>query len=756
MSSISDEQILITFEELTQLEIADISVCIDKYQALKICESSSAPAEDVYNLWIKKLLKAYDTLQFTNQDWVEIIGYLEKLLDNFVRNAVSSKSEVTSKHLNQWWTDTQEFIKWLQTIISDLDMHILCLILAFGFEIIIQTNKFARKGNMQPLTSIHQHLLHILTKNMFKIELQNSEDIQGLDKVLKSLCDVASIISSTDIKLSIETWRIVAKISGKCYETPMEIDVEFKDSLNELKRKSTEKPISGIIQELRKLFKYFQEDKSALNNDNFLKVAQFYLKLIKIVRKNASTLPSAAEYFEVYTTFVHQLKGNINSKLLDSIQSDLNDILANSNQRETIENLLSKHLLEDNSKFSCCDIVLEYLAICCDENRSYSSDAPFLNRIFNTLFDGPLVFVDSDKFSKILKYFTTLVAQDATGELHMQLCKHVIESNWIKAYTSCEILRIYYGYLFKLSDSNLKSCLEFWIKSWQRNKSYNNNDRRNYVKNLIEMILKTIISCLPQTNVEQFFENCTNKEIILLKCGVDNKKLLNYLNTKLTTYLKRIHNSMLLKREYTELLHLLDIWCHHEQFVMVGIVKDDLMKAFFHIFSLTSSEVTKFKVFLWKCFHIFTMLNDPQLDVAITKCLNENLIKTKTVLGAYLLEYLLHKKPQSLGLLKSLQTPDIIKLQQFLETPNTCETKNLTIFKDVNVHNPKTTDLPDVHISKRPRVTNGLCNVEDYKIILNEMLEHSQKLTTTATAFDNRDIELLNCIKHNIDKCLLK
>lgn len=202
----------------------------------------------------------------------------------------------------------------------------------------------------------------------------------------------------------------------------------------------------------------------------------------------------------------------------------------------------------------------------------------------------------------------------------------------------------------------------------------------------------------------------------------------------------------------------MDIWCRHEQFVMVGVVKDDLIKAFTHIFSLSSLEVNKFKIFIWKCFQIFKILNDTHLDRSVMKCLGENTNKTKVILGVYMLEYLLHKRPQSDSLLKSLQSPNLMKIQKFLETPKTCEINNLHIFKNVNNENntPTANEYQEVHISKRPRVITDNSYAGDYKFILNEILEHSQKLTKSAVAFDDKDMELLNCIKHNIDKCLLK
>lgn len=98
MASLNNEELLITFEELTQLETADISACIERYQALKICEKSSAPAEDIYNLWVRKLFKAYETSEYTNQNWIQIIGFLEKLLDSVsIENKTICAFEVGAK-----------------------------------------------------------------------------------------------------------------------------------------------------------------------------------------------------------------------------------------------------------------------------------------------------------------------------------------------------------------------------------------------------------------------------------------------------------------------------------------------------------------------------------------------------------------------------------------------------------------------------------------------------------------------------------
>lgn len=214
-------------------------------------------------------------------------------------------------------------------------------------------------------------------------------------------------------------------------------------------------------------------------------------------------------------------------------------------------------------------------------------------------------------------------------------------------------------------------------------------------------------------------------------------------------------------------LNLLEIWCCHQQFVNVAILKDDLVKAFLNTFSLGLLEMEKFRDFLITCFSIFNSLNNTQIDNLILKCLQDNLNKTKSIVGAFMLEYLLNRRSRSEPLLKSLQTPDLMKLQNFLENNSTkkqqvtCITKDLHVFRDAfNKTISKSKEIPayDVHCSKRPRVSKGDCCITDYKLILNEIFENSRKLAvnTTPEVFDTKDYELLNCIKQNIEICLRK
>lgn len=87
MSDLNDMELLISFDELKQLEIDAVPAWADRYNALSICKESSAEPSEIYNLWVQKLLKAYDLKEFANNDWRIIIEYLKDILDGVSKNS---------------------------------------------------------------------------------------------------------------------------------------------------------------------------------------------------------------------------------------------------------------------------------------------------------------------------------------------------------------------------------------------------------------------------------------------------------------------------------------------------------------------------------------------------------------------------------------------------------------------------------------------------------------------------------------------
>lgn len=80
MTDLNEVEISISFEELKQLDKDVVPAWVDKSNALAICKQSSAAPNEIYNLWVQKLFKAYDLKEFSNKDWRIIIEYLKGIL----------------------------------------------------------------------------------------------------------------------------------------------------------------------------------------------------------------------------------------------------------------------------------------------------------------------------------------------------------------------------------------------------------------------------------------------------------------------------------------------------------------------------------------------------------------------------------------------------------------------------------------------------------------------------------------------------
>lgn len=71
--------------------------------------------------------------------------------------------------------------------------------------------------------------------------------------VLSSLCDVGSLLSSRDIKTSIETWRTVVKLSEQLHNFYLKLSIIKTESSADMERKWNRKAILGILKELNQI-----------------------------------------------------------------------------------------------------------------------------------------------------------------------------------------------------------------------------------------------------------------------------------------------------------------------------------------------------------------------------------------------------------------------------------------------------------------------------------------------------------------------
>jgi len=86
--SIIEEYPKLTFSELKELSINDVSICVSQSEAICICKLSLQSREvdysDIQKLWLNKLLKAYKVEELSESNWIEILSFLDETFKQLV------------------------------------------------------------------------------------------------------------------------------------------------------------------------------------------------------------------------------------------------------------------------------------------------------------------------------------------------------------------------------------------------------------------------------------------------------------------------------------------------------------------------------------------------------------------------------------------------------------------------------------------------------------------------------------------------
>ncbi|XP_023292619.2 uncharacterized protein LOC111675970 [Lucilia cuprina] len=597
--------------------------------------------------------------------------------------------------------------------------------------------------------------------------INDANDFEGFNRVLTSLCDVGCLISSADIKATIETWRAVVKLSEKfnncCSNFPV---IKIENSSN-TEMHWYEKAILGIFKELKQILQLYNRNITS-SSDTLLQIAQFYLKILRLLinysKIQIKTFPASKEFLEIYSFCLHEMWENKNPKIDLFIRKGLYEIFSQINNENSIVECLLQHFKYDVNNFESCELMLDYLKVKmehCVNNRTNitADDVNVLLKFYNCLFEGPLIFVDKDKYGKILEKFVVLTALDSSYKLHKKLCEYVVDSAWIRAYTSMEILNMYYSYIFKHRKTDIVfKSLEFWIKMW--NKLNKTDESLRQYKKLIEILLKTI---LYHTNTDKLQQNISNKyeniEIILLLSGKETEHYRQYLQTALVENLNKLQKRHINVTCYTELLNLLEI-CKLKPQLINHNLQQCILNTFISLFSLADKELQKFREFINKTLRIFYLKHDKQLNDRLLLFLMEHEQQCFTIQSVFLMEFLLQQKPISIKLLQTLQTSNIqqtTNVRDLLEnTTINIDLIDLKVFQDLNKTLQSSRPEMDLQqIRKKPRLDKG--NFSNIKFILNDLDANTQKLLQIErSTFDANDIALIQVIRNNLDKCLNK
>lgn len=186
-------------------------------------------------------------------------------------------------------------------------------------------------------------------------------------------------------------------------------------------------------------------------------------------------------------------------------------------------------------------------------------------------------------------------------------------------------------------------------------------------------------------------------------------------------------------------------------------LKENLFATFTVLFSLSASEIGRFREFVNKCLRIFWLKQDRQLNEKLLKYLMAHEQYCCNIQTVFLIEFVVKHRPQSSKLLQALnnskkQTTSIISLIE--HTPSHNKSIDYKVFKDLNKSCRQLSSPQSEHeqIKKKPRLDKG--NFSNIKFILNDLHLNTQKLLNfERSAFDEKDFELMQKIKNNIDKC---
>uniref|UniRef100_A0A1A9UDN5 Uncharacterized protein n=1 Tax=Glossina austeni TaxID=7395 RepID=A0A1A9UDN5_GLOAU len=154
------------------------------------------------------------------------------------------------------------------------------------------------------------------------------------------------------------------------------------------------------------------------------------------------------------------------------------------------------HISEDASAhFLGCNFIQDYLTICLENHyqQQYfiTNNVKYFLQIFFKLFETPLIYADCRKYNEILEYYVVLMLLDSSYCLHQHFCKFVLEEEWILAFTSSQVLKIYYSYQHSNMEYNVV-CLEFWMQRLAYYTVYKFNERKFFIQDLTKSLIARI------------------------------------------------------------------------------------------------------------------------------------------------------------------------------------------------------------------------------------------------------------------------
>ncbi|KAL9922249.1 uncharacterized protein ACN427_002872 isoform 1-T1 [Glossina fuscipes fuscipes] len=750
-----------TFEKLKSMQVDHISNCMSSTSVLQICRESRADPNNIYNIWVHKLFQAYDISEFQYNDWFQIIAYLKSLAADVIKDTrvnqntlrtpnLLASTETTINSTKEWklLSDTQQLITRFETIItnSKTDVAIWSLLISFTLEVFVMLLKTDKKGHVLALVIAQRRLLILITESINTIKVKNGYEFEAVVQVLTILCDVSSLLTSVNFKIAIEGWHAVGKLSYTCQVLSKSFE-DGKESLQNGKMIDwSMQPSLKILKEIKKYLHYLQERKDECG-ESFLKVISFYSKLLRHLCSR--TLPVLKEFLEIYILNKHIFQQRNCGAIGKVIDQEFYEMFSKIYQEKEVGKIVVLHISEDASAhFLGCNFIQDYLTVCLDNHYQHQyfimNNVKFFLQIFFKLFETPMIYADCRKYNEVLEYYAVLMLLDSSYCLHRHFCKFVLEEKFILAFTSLQVLKIYYSYQHFKMDSYAVS-LEFWMKCLGHCTVHKFNERIFFIQDLT----KSLIARIPEHILSEQGERL--RELLLF---VNDKHNASPLSLRLDSDLQKLKK---LNGNFTGVITKLNLLIQNPKYINDSIM-DSIVQVFEYLLKhRPSCDYSRLQLFFDCCFKLFVNFSLENVNKKIMKCLEENAKNVISICSVFMLEFIIKYRkqllykilPEYLG--KSLEKVVVLLDVKFINKES--QKEELKIFLTLPKLNMELLPLMDYATNFRKNPHQDVRPSYNVKTILNNILAQSTELKNMRTHFDEEDVHILEKIKHNVDKC---
>ncbi|KAI9576683.1 hypothetical protein GQX74_010665 [Glossina fuscipes] len=674
-----------TFEKLKSMQVDHISNCMSSTSVLQICRESRADPNNIYNIWVHKLFQAYDISEFQYNDWFQIIAYLKSLAADVIKDTrVNQNTLRTPNLLASTETTINSTKEW--KLLSDTQQ------LITRFETIITNSK----------TDVAiWSLLISFTLEVFVMLLKTDKKGHVLALVIaqrRLLILITESINTIKVKNGYEFEAVVQVLTILCDVSSLLTSVNFKIAIEGWHA------VGKLSYTCQVLSKSFEDGKESLQNGKMIDWSmQPSLKILKEIKK-----------------YLHYL-----------------------------QEIVVLHISEDASAhFLGCNFIQDYLTVCLDNHYQHQyfimNNVKFFLQIFFKLFETPMIYADCRKYNEVLEYYAVLMLLDSSYCLHRHFCKFVLEEKWILAFTSLQVLKIYYSYQHFKMDSYAVS-LEFWMKCLGHCTVHKFNERIFFIQDLT----KSLIARIPEHILSEQGERL--RELLLF---VNDKHNASPLSLRFDSDLQKLKK---LNGNFTGVITKLNLLIQNPKYINDSIM-DSIVQVFEYLLKhRPSCDYSRLQLFFDCCFKLFVNFSLENVNKKIMKCLEENDKNVISICSVFMLEFIIKYRkqllykilPEYLG--KSLEKVVVLLDVKFINKES--QKEELKIFLTLPKLNMELLPLMDYATNFRKNPHQDVRPSYNVKTILNNLLAQSTELKNMRTHFDEEDVHILEKIKHNVDKC---